>query len=199
MARHEVPSSGSGKSTEPALSAADLVGLLADDARLRCVAAVVLGASTAAEVADRTGLATRYVVRALERLAGAGLVERGPAGLAVGPERFQEAARAAAASRPEVNPEDLGATPEQAAVLRNFVGAEGRLVSIPTSRAKRRVVLDFLAGRFEPGKVYPELDVNGLLGQVHDDYAALRRYLVDEGFLERRDGFYWRSGGTYNV
>jgi hypothetical protein len=24
----------------------------------------------------------------------------------------------------------------------------------------------------------------------------LRRYLVDEGFLQRADGIYWRSGGT---
>jgi hypothetical protein len=29
----------------------------------------------------------------------------------------------------------------------------------------------------------------------HPDFAALRRYLVDEGFLTREDGVYWRSGG----
>lgn len=29
--------------------------------------------------------------------------------------------------------------------------------------------------------------------------AALRRYLVDEEFLHRRDGFYWRAGGTFEV
>ncbi|MGI8686532.1 MAG: DUF2087 domain-containing protein, partial [Acidimicrobiales bacterium] len=86
-----------------------------------------------------------------------------------------------------------------AGVLRNFVSAEGRLTSIPTARAKRLVVLDFLAGRFEPGRVYVESDVNGILGRVHDDHAALRRYLVDEGLLERRDGFYWRAGGTFEV
>ncbi len=51
----------------------------------------------------------------------------------------------------------------------------------------------------EPGRVYVESDGNGILGQVHDDYAALRRYLVDEGLLERRDGFYWRTGGTFEV
>jgi hypothetical protein len=61
------------------------------------------------------------------------------------------------------------------------------------------VVLDFLAGRFEPGRVYAEPDVNAALAAVHPDHAALRRYMVDEGFLERRDGFYWRSGGTFEV
>jgi hypothetical protein len=35
-----------------------------------------------------------------------------------------------------------------------------------------------------------------LLRSFHDDVAALRRYLVDSGFLSREDGVYWRSGGT---
>lgn len=189
MARHGVP--------EP--DAGTLVGLLADEARLRCLAALVLGATTAAEVAERTGLDARAAVRALERLAGAGLVERHGDGLAVRADRFGAAARAAARHRPELRPEDLGATPEQAGVLRNFITPDGRLASIPAARAKRVVVLDFLAGRFEPGRVYPEKVVNELLGRVHPDTAALRRYLVDEGFLERRDGFYWRAGGTFDV
>ncbi|HEX2700785.1 MAG TPA: DUF2087 domain-containing protein [Acidimicrobiales bacterium] len=200
MPRHGVDASGrSEEGPRPAPPAAALVGLLADEDRLRCLAAVVLGATTAAEVAERSGLELRSAIRALERLAGAGLVDRGPGGLAVRVALFREAARAAASERPDVDPERLGATPEQAGVLRKFVSADGRLASIPTAKAKRLVVLDFLAGRFEPGRVYPENDVNGILGRVHDDYAALRRYLVDEGFLERRDGFYWRAGGTYEV
>ncbi|MDQ3951738.1 MAG: DUF2087 domain-containing protein [Actinomycetota bacterium] len=27
--------------------------------------------------------------------------------------------------------------------------------------------------------------------------AALRRYLVDEGFMAREGGEYWRTGGTF--
>jgi hypothetical protein len=34
-----------------------------------------------------------------------------------------------------------------------------------------------------------------MLQLFHPDFAALRRYLVDEGFLTREDGVYWRSGG----
>jgi hypothetical protein len=48
---------------------------------------------------------------------------------------------------------------------------------------------------FEPGIRYPERDVNELLGALFDDYAALRRYLVDEALLERAAGEYWRIGG----
>ena len=179
--------------------AATLVGLLADDVRLRCLSAVVLGAASVAEVVERTGVDRRAAVRALERLAAAGLVVDGAGGLAACPDPFRRAARSAARDRAAVRPEDLGATPAQASVLRNFVTADGRLASIPSARAKRLVVLDFLASRFEPGRVYAEPAVNDVLGALHADHAALRRYLVDEGFLERRDGFYWRSGGTFEV
>jgi hypothetical protein len=66
-------------------------------------------------------------------------------------------------------------------------------------RSKRLVVLDYLANQFEPGEAYAEADVNAKLAKFHPDVAALRRYLVDEQFLNRRDRFYWRSGGTFNV
>ena len=183
---------------------ATLIGLLAEEDRLRVVSAVVLGAATSGEIADATGLDGRHVRRALERLVAGGLVEVAVAAgggerLRVAVERFGKAARHAAACRTlDVRPEDLGATVEQAAVLRHFM-ADGRLTGIPAVRRRRLVVLDFLAGRFEPGETYPEKEVNGVLGAFHDDYATLRRQLVDEGFLERRDGFYWRAGGTFEV
>ncbi len=83
-------------------------------------------------------------------------------------------------------------------IVRRFV-SRGRLVAIPARLAKRRLVLDWLAQQFEPGRVYPEATVNRMLGRFHPDFAALRRYLVDEGFMERRQGFYWRAGGSFDV
>ena len=162
------------------------------------LAAVVLGAGSAEAVATATGLEPRRVTKALERLRGGGLVDGEEGCLAVRAGRFGEAARAVGRMRPSVEPEDLGASPEAAAVLRSF-WRDGRLTSIPTARSKRRVLLDFLAGQFEPGRVYPERDVNRVLQRFHADHAALRRYLVDEEFLERREGFYWRAGGTFDI
>lgn len=83
-------------------------------------------------------------------------------------------------------------------VVRRFL-KDGRLTVIPARWSKRRLVLDWLSQQFEPGRTYPEAVVNTVLGCVHPDYASLRRYLVDEGFLERRRGFYWRAGGTFDV
>jgi hypothetical protein len=176
-----------------------LIGLLAEEDRLRAVAALVLGARTPDEVAEAAGLDQRRAVLALERLAAGGLVEDA-GGLRVRIDLFKDAARDTARRRAaQQPPEDFGAVDEEAAsVLRNFV-KDGRLERIPASHSKRLVVLDWLASRFEPGKAYPERDVNFELGKVHPDFAALRRYMVDEEFLERRDGFYWRAGGTFEV
>ncbi len=81
-------------------------------------------------------------------------------------------------------------------MLRAFV-RNGRLTSIPASKAKRLVLLDWLVQRFEPGRRYSENMVNLILAQVHPDTASLRRALVDEGMLDREAGEYWRSGGTF--
>ena len=86
--------------------------------------------------------------------------------------------------------------PAEARKVLNAFVVDGRLQSIPSSHSKRLVVLDWLVQAFEPGKRYSEAMVNLLLGQRHPDTAALRRYLVDEGMLDREAGEYWRSGGT---
>ena len=63
-------------------------------------------------------------------------------------------------------------------VLHNFMTPEGRLHTIPSRHQKLLVVLDHIAQSFEPGKTYPEADVNAVLSGFHPDYAALRRYLA---------------------
>jgi hypothetical protein len=60
-------------------------------------------------------------------------------------------------------------------------------------------VLDHLAQQFEPGRTYTEAEVSATLQAFYDDYAALRRYLVDEGFLTREANVYWRTGGSFTV
>ena len=72
----------------------------------------------------------------------------------------------------------------------------GRLVIMPSKRSNLLPVLDHIAQEFEPGRTYPEPEVNEVLERYNDDYAALRRYLVDEGFMAREGGVYWRIGGT---
>ncbi|SFL68553.1 DUF2087 domain-containing protein [Geodermatophilus ruber] len=178
------------------MDAATIAGLLADPARLKVVAALALGAGTIEEVAAAAGLSLKDVALAARRLARAGLVRRDLHQLELLTDRFGAAARAAAASAPA--PEPLSADPSEAAVLSAFV-RDGRLVSIPAQRSKRRVVLEHLVRVFDVGVRYPEREVNALLAVWHPDTAALRRYLVDEGLLSREPGVYWRSGGWVDI
>jgi RimJ/RimL family protein N-acetyltransferase len=87
-------------------------------------------------------------------------------------------------------------TPGEIEVLRSQFSGE-RLVEIPTQRRKRLVVLERLAQDFEPGVRYNEAEVSAQLQRYHDDYAALRRYMVEESLMTRSDGIYWRTGGRF--
>lgn len=88
-----------------------------------------------------------------------------------------------------------GLPDEDARALRPFFRG-GRLVRVPARRSRKLLLLDRLAQEFDVGTHYPEVEVNERLRRFHDDVAALRRYLVDEGFLDRDGGEYWRAGGT---
>lgn len=68
--------------------------------------------------------------------------------------------------------------------------SHGRLTSIPRRPARREQLLGYLAATlFTGGRVYTEPEVNEALATVHDDTSALRRYLIETGFLGRtRDG-----------
>ncbi|MCC6436766.1 MAG: DUF2087 domain-containing protein [Acidimicrobiales bacterium] len=88
----------------------------------------------------------------------------------------------------------FGMTEDEQQVLRRFF--EGRtLREIPTNRSKRLIVLERLSLELDVGRRYAERELNGVLQAFHPDHAALRRHLVDEGFLDRRNGQYWRTGG----
>ncbi|MFD9721330.1 DUF2087 domain-containing protein [Streptomyces sp. NBC_00690] len=72
--------------------------------------------------------------------------------------------------------------------------SQGRLTAIPRKTARREQVLTHLAETlFTPEREYTEREVNEALLTVHDDFPALRRYLVTSGLLVRpRDGSSYR-------
>jgi hypothetical protein len=86
--------------------------------------------------------------------------------------------------------------------LRPFV-SDGRLTRLPARWARRRAVLDYVVQSFEPGRRFPEKEVDVVLrawcAGGATDYVTLRRHLVDEGLLGREDGIYWRTGGWVDV
>ncbi len=175
------------------LDAGRLAALLAEPDRRRVVAAMILGAHELDDICRTAGLTKREGIDALSRLVSSGLVETGSDGsYVILEETFKLAAREAAPVAPSGQHSD---EPEDHQRVLDRAIVDGRLEKLPTKRAKRLVVLDYLAQQFEPGERYGERQVNSMLRTFNDDTATLRRYLVDEGFLDREDGEYWRSGG----
>ena len=177
---------------------ASLLALLVAGDRLPVVAALVLGATTLPAIAERAALPARDVLRVLTRLESAGLASVEGDEWTLHVDLLREVVTTNRWPVRDATPTAGDASPQSAAVLRAFLRGD-RLLRIPAQRNKRLVVLDFLARDFEPGVRYTEDAVNERLSARHPDYAALRRYLVDEGFLGRESGIYWRVGGTVDV
>jgi hypothetical protein len=176
------------------ISANKLVGLMAEPERRRVVAALMQAAGDLSYVVEASGRDHRPAGSALDRLSTAGLVEVGADGVYV---LLEEAFKIAARAGHE-SPDDATGRPQpdrDMQVLERSI-VDGRLVHLPRKRSKRLLVLDHLAQEFEPGVRYSEREVNSALRVFDEDVAALRRYLVMEQFLDRSDGYYWRSGGT---
>jgi hypothetical protein len=177
----------------------DILRAPADPERLRIAGALAAADRSASGLAEALELPLGRVRRHLTRLAAAGVARLQPdrrtyrldvetlrwAAEQVGPPRDAGIALGAASD-------------EEEAVLRSFF-RDGRLTEIPTKASKRRIVLERIALEFEPGVRYDEREVNAIVGGFFTDHAALRRYLVDEGFLDRDGGVYWRAGGRVDV
>lgn len=177
----------------------EVLRALADPERLAIAGALARTAADARTLAAATGLPVARVRRHLTRLGAAGVVgvDADRATYRLDRESLRRAARQVGPSRePGVA---LGAIDEdEETVLRSYFRG-GRLREIPARRAKRLVVLTRLAIEFDIGIHYSEAQVNETLHRFHPDHAALRRYLVDEGLLDREGGEYWRSGGPVDV
>ena len=164
--------------------------------RLCVLGASVSGAVDITEISDTLNVPRSEVARAVGDLRTSGLL-RSDGTLDI------EALRTVARSLPDSSgsrgePVEGPWSDEEAKVLGRFF-AEGRLVEIPTAARKRRLAMEKIALEFEPGRRYSEREVNLAIQLIHDDYAAIRRYMIDEGFMDRADGAYWRTGGRHSA
>ncbi|MFF5161524.1 DUF2087 domain-containing protein [Streptomyces sp. NPDC000348] len=164
-------------------SCRDLVGALAQKDRRAAYAALALGATTVAEVAERAGLRPPAAAMALQKLADVRIVffdsEKQTYTLLDDTFRLAVQAEVRVAGRPGGD----GA---------GSYFRRGRLTSIPGNKEVRSRVLDVVRDSFEAGVSYSEAKVNAICGEWFDDWVTLRRALVDEGVLRRDE-----SGALY--
>ncbi len=181
------------------MTPAELLRLLLDPDRLAVAGALASRRMTTKEVVDATGRNQRVVLTAIGDLRAAGLVTVDGDQYAIDPAALRDAARATAELDVPMDPIiGYGMTDDEQAILRRFFA--GRTITeIPANRAKRQVLLQRLALEFDVGPRYTEREVNEILFAFHPDWSTLRRYLVDEGFLDREhaddQNWYWRAGG----
>ncbi len=169
---------------------------LADETRLRLLGLVAARPRTGKELADALGVGAPTVSHHVAKLQHAKLLKATRDGqsrtYSFDPTAMR---RLAAGPKPkgqlETDPQmqfDADEA-EQRKVIRDFFHGE-RLRQIPAQRKKRVIVLQHLLGRFEPVRDYPEREVNDILRTAHEDFATLRRELVDYGFMTRAGGVY---------
>ncbi len=165
-----------------------------DDERLRIAGLLAVEPLTAAQVAERLSLHPARVQRHLEVLGEMGLVKQQESAYRLDVAGLNALSQRLLADRSKSKlDESFEGDEYDRKVLRDYMLPDGRLKQIPSQHKKLLVILRYVAGRFEPGVRYSEKDVNAMLKPVHADTAALRRYLVDEGFMAREAGIYWRT------
>ncbi len=172
---------------------ARLFRALADPARLRILGALAERPHSGRELSEALSLTPPTMSHHMAKLTEAGLVRVDVDGTRHTYSLDQQVLRDAASTpaHPAQEARDPASDEERqrAKVIRDFFDGD-RLKSIPAQRKKRVVVLQHLAGRFDPGRTYPEKEVNEILRHAHDDVATLRRELVDYGFMRRSQGIY---------
>ncbi|MBQ9227868.1 MAG: DUF2087 domain-containing protein [Eubacterium sp.] len=69
----------------------------------------------------------------------------------------------------------------------------GKLKAIPAQRKKERIILEEIAKSFAPERDYTEREVNLIIADFYDDFCTLRRDMIAEGLMTRRNGIYRRT------
>jgi len=77
-------------------------------------------------------------------------------------------------------------------VLKDFSLPNARLKDIPRQPKKKLVIYRHITEQFEPGRRYNEAEVNEVIRRFHEDYATIRRGLIEHGLMAREAGQYWR-------
>jgi hypothetical protein len=168
--------------------------IVLDDERLKIIGGLANGPADVPTLAEQLNLKPALVMRHLAKLSEVGLVRA-----ETGPQASRYHLEVDALHRLKkkffgLQPGQAGRSEPQNEVEKTLAAyLKGEWLShIPVKPAKRLIVLEWLAQKFEVDQRYPEKQVNEILNRHFDDHASLRRALVDYGFMERDQGIYWR-------
>jgi hypothetical protein len=170
--------------------------VFSNESRLRLIGYLANGERSVGELARLLDLKEPTVSHHLAELKGLGLVSVRAEGnmrfyrletqalQSISKDIFAQSNLAALAPKSELSDDER--------ILRNWV-KNGRLLEIPAQEKKKQIVIRWLAEQLDAQKRWPEREFNQLLVQYNEDFATLRRYLVESGYVARENGIYWRT------
>ena len=170
--------------------------VFSNQSRLRLIGHLANGERSVGELAQLLGLKEPTVSHHLAELKGLGLVDVRAEGTTriyllnaraletIGKDIFARPNLAALVPRSELSEEER--------LLRAWV-KDGRIVHIPAQEKKKQIVIRWLAGQIDPARRWTEREFSEWLAQYNEDYATLRRYLVEAGYMARENNIYWRT------
>jgi len=168
---------------------------LADGSRLRVLACLLEGGRYVEELSERLGLAASTVSFHLGKLQQVGLVAKER-------QQYYTVYRV----RPELldlrlrDLLDTGAS-ERSLQQERTLRYERKVLDaffdgpclrrMPAQRKKAAICLRRFAADMEPGRRYPELELNSLIRSRYADYCTVRRRMIEEGMVARHRQVYW--------
>ncbi|MDP9369190.1 MAG: DUF2087 domain-containing protein [Chloroflexota bacterium] len=193
---------------EKAATLARAMSVLAHPSALRLLGHLAEAPVTLGQLADRTGFSNHALGSHLGTLVAAGIVnvdrttsdpifaldEAALRHLDEDAHALLAGLTRGTAGNREQPSEGSKVSSEEKVIHDFFVGP--RLKQIPARRNKLLIVLRHLLRQFDPGREYPEKEVNAILRVAHEDVATLRRDLVDFGFMVRAHGVYRVAEGA---
>ena len=170
--------------------------VLADEKRLQIVGLLARQEYSVEELAAILELSSATVSHHLRRLVDAGLAEARADQhyhvYSLKPQTLREMSQQILSEEKlQETTENLDLDAYDRKVLRDYM-EDGRLKWIPRQWKKREVILRYLADQFDWDRRYTEREVNEIISRTHEDYATLRRLLIDSKRLAREREVYWR-------
>ncbi|MBE0335331.1 DUF2087 domain-containing protein [Paenibacillus sp. 23TSA30-6] len=171
---------------------------LADPTRMRILLLLSRGEMHGQALAEKLNLSQPTVTHHASKLRVAGLIkerrDKNTVYFTLNPELIRQHAEATVRfifekGEGEEEMSEVNETLE-ATVLRNFFSKDGKLRQIPSQYKKKLIVLQMLAEKLEPGRVYPERELNEWIKQYHEDFATIRRELIMHQFMYREREMY---------
>jgi len=170
----------------------DFFKALGDADRLKILGLLSNEALTITQISKQTGLNPTQINKHLTQLQEQGLILQDANTYQASSNAVERKARAVLAqSHPKADPDRFQGDAYERKVLNGYCKRDGTLKDIPTKEKKLLVILKYLLLNFEVGKRYTEQEVNEIFLKYHEDYASLRRYMVDCGLMDRDKGIYW--------